>query len=257
MARDLHARHRRDRSRSRRSAPPASTSTRTRRRASPTRCSRRTASTPPSSTGCCRNAPTISACWRRRRRSTASTTSAPRRSTAIFDVAARDHAVHRARRAAPVDRLDQAHAGRRRRDPDRRGARSRQSAQRQEPVRSVCRPRGPTTVARATASTRSACRSGRRSSPPISPRRSRIEPVAIIPFEPQIFGTAANNGQMIAEVSAEPPHRRDVPAAGAAADRARPRSKKAKRRPADAAARQAAEASSAARSGRSVRVRQA
>jgi len=28
------------------------------------------------------------------------------------------------------------------------------------------------------------------------------EPVAIIPFEPQIFGTAANNGQMIAELSA-------------------------------------------------------
>ncbi len=28
------------------------------------------------------------------------------------------------------------------------------------------------------------------------------EPVAIIPFEPQLFGTAANNGQMIAEVSA-------------------------------------------------------
>jgi pilus assembly protein CpaE len=28
------------------------------------------------------------------------------------------------------------------------------------------------------------------------------EPVAVIPFEPQIFGTAANNGQMIAEVSA-------------------------------------------------------
>jgi pilus assembly protein CpaE len=27
------------------------------------------------------------------------------------------------------------------------------------------------------------------------------EPVAVIPFEPQIFGTAANNGQMIAEVS--------------------------------------------------------
>src|SRR5262249_26983045 len=27
------------------------------------------------------------------------------------------------------------------------------------------------------------------------------EPVAIIPFEPSIFGTAANNGQMIAEVS--------------------------------------------------------
>jgi pilus assembly protein CpaE len=28
------------------------------------------------------------------------------------------------------------------------------------------------------------------------------DPVAIIPFEPQLFGTAANNGQMIAEVSA-------------------------------------------------------
>ena len=28
-----------------------------------------------------------------------------------------------------------------------------------------------------------------------------VEPVAIIPFEPQLFGTAANNGQMIAEVS--------------------------------------------------------
>jgi pilus assembly protein CpaE len=27
------------------------------------------------------------------------------------------------------------------------------------------------------------------------------EPVAVIPFEPQLFGTAANNGQMIAELS--------------------------------------------------------
>jgi pilus assembly protein CpaE len=27
------------------------------------------------------------------------------------------------------------------------------------------------------------------------------EPVAVIPFDPQMFGTAANNGQMIAEVS--------------------------------------------------------
>jgi pilus assembly protein CpaE len=29
-----------------------------------------------------------------------------------------------------------------------------------------------------------------------------VEPAAIIPFEPQLFGTAANNGQMIAEVAA-------------------------------------------------------
>jgi len=27
------------------------------------------------------------------------------------------------------------------------------------------------------------------------------EPIAVIPFEPNVFGTAANNGQMIAEVS--------------------------------------------------------
>ena len=27
------------------------------------------------------------------------------------------------------------------------------------------------------------------------------QPLAVIPFEPQLFGTAANNGQMIAEVS--------------------------------------------------------
>jgi len=31
------------------------------------------------------------------------------------------------------------------------------------------------------------------------------EPIAVIPFEPQLFGTAANNGQMIAEVSAKHP----------------------------------------------------
>lgn len=31
------------------------------------------------------------------------------------------------------------------------------------------------------------------------------EPTAIIPFDPQLFGTAANNGQMIAEVSAKHP----------------------------------------------------
>jgi pilus assembly protein CpaE len=29
------------------------------------------------------------------------------------------------------------------------------------------------------------------------------QPVAVIPFEPQLFGAAANNGQMIAEVSAK------------------------------------------------------
>ena len=56
--------------------------------------------------------------------------------------AARDHALHRAGRAASVDRLDPAHAGERRRHPDRRGARPRQPAQRQEPVRLSARRAG-------------------------------------------------------------------------------------------------------------------
>ena len=66
------------------------------------------------------------------------------------------------------------------------------------------------------------------------------EPLVAIPFEPQMFGTAANNGQMIAEVSAGHQDRGDVPPAGADADRPR-RSQALARRPADAAAREADE----------------
>ncbi len=62
--------------------------------------------------------------------------------------------------------------------------------------------RGRTIAGRSIASTRSACRSGRRSSAADFAKALEDEPVAIIPFEPQLFGTAANNGQMIAEVSA-------------------------------------------------------
>ena len=43
-------------------------------------------------------------------------------------------------------------------------------------------------------------------------------PVASIPFDSRLFGTAANNGQMIAEISAQPPHHPDVSADRAAAD---------------------------------------
>ena len=91
----------------------------------------------------------------------------------IFDSLRAIDALHRARRAASMDRLDQAHAGERRRHPDRR----------RRPISPICAmprtwsiscaPRGRTTTARTTASTRSACRSGRRSSRPISPRRWR------------------------------------------------------------------------------------
>lgn len=61
--------------------------------------------------------------------------------------------------------------------------------------------RGRTTGARYTVSIKSACRSGRRLSPPIFAKALDDHPVAVIPFEPRVFGAAANNGQMIAETS--------------------------------------------------------
>ncbi len=98
-------------------------------------------------------------------------------------------------------RLDQAHADRRRRHPDRRGARSRQPAQCQEPARSAARgaPERQASVLLP--------QSGRRAEAAGDQagdfaKALEDEPVAIIPFEPQVFGTAANNGQMIAELSA-------------------------------------------------------
>src|SRR6202022_1348671 len=51
-----------------RSVPRVSTTIRIPRKGSRTRCSHPIASIPRSSTACCRNAPTISACWRHRRR---------------------------------------------------------------------------------------------------------------------------------------------------------------------------------------------
>ena len=45
--------------------------------------------------------------------------------------------------------------------------------------------------------------------------------MAVIPFEPQMFGTAANNGQMISEIAAGHRVSRDLPLAGAGPDRAR------------------------------------
>ena len=57
-----------------------------------------------------------------------------------------------------------------------------------------------TTIRRVWSSTASACRSGRKSRSPTSPRRSRRSRSAIIPHDAKLFGAAANNGQMIAEV---------------------------------------------------------
>ena len=67
------------------------------------------------------------------------------------------------------------------------------------------RPAAPTTIVRSICSIRSACRSGPEIKAADFAKALDDEPVAIIPFDPQLFGTAANNGQMIAEVSAKHP----------------------------------------------------
>ena len=77
----------------------------------------------------------------------------------------------------------------------------RQSAQYQESRRSAQGHRARTTESRSWFSTRSACRSVPRSRSRISVMRSELEPKIVIDFDAQLFGTAANNGQMIEEVS--------------------------------------------------------
>ena len=55
---------------------------------------------------------------------------------------------------------------------------------------------------RSIVSIRSACRSVRKSTRSEFAKAIESQPIAAIPFDPQMFGTAANNGQMIAEISA-------------------------------------------------------
>ena len=134
--------------------------------------------------------------------------------------AARDRAVRRARRAASVDRLDQADPGRRRRHPDRRRARSRQSAQHQESVRL---PQGgapersssallPQSDRRAQA----ARDQGRRFRQGAGRRAGRGHPVRTAAVRRGGEQRPDDRGDF-----REPPHRRDVPAAGAEIDRPR------------------------------------
>ena len=58
--------------------------------------------------------------------------------------------------------------------------------------------------------------------PEITPREFakaiESQPIASIPFDPRMFGTAANNGQMIAEISAKSSHHQDVSADRATVD---------------------------------------
>ena len=124
------------------------------------------------SIACCRNAPTISACSRRRRRSTASTISAAKPSSRSSMPLRATVPVRRARRAAPLDRLGQRTlvgadeilivAA-----PDLANLRNAKNLIDFLQRRAAQRP-----PAAASASTRSACRSGPRSSRAISPRRS-------------------------------------------------------------------------------------
>ena len=61
--------------------------------------------------------------------------------------------------------------------------------------------------------------------PEITPREFakalESQPIATIPFNSKMFGTAANNGQMIAADLRQAPHHHDVPADGATADGSR------------------------------------
>ena len=57
-----------------------------------------------------------------------------------------------------------------------------------------------------------------------------IAPMAVIPFDPQLFGNAANNGRMLGEMDAQNADRPDDQRDRACADRPRPRSRR-RRRP--------------------------
>ena len=122
----------------------------------------------------------------------------------ILDIAAHHDALHRARRAAhhgragPSALLVGADEILIVAAPDLANLRNAKN------MIDLLRQRGPTTGRRYSASIRSACRSGRRSTPADFAKAIESQPIAVIPFDPQLFGTAANNGQMIAEVAAEP-----------------------------------------------------
>ena len=183
------------------SAPPASTSTRTRRKASRKRCSRPNALDANlidrllSKCGDnCRSARRAGDARSRLR------SSRKRPSTALIDIVARLDALDRARPAARLDRLDAAHAGRRRRSDGRRRRPDLANLRNAKNMIDNLRAARPNDPPPRWSSTASACRSGRKSRPPISPRRSKRSRAPIIPHDAKLFGTAANNGQMIAEM---------------------------------------------------------
>ena len=124
---------------------------------------------------------------------------------------ARLGAVDRPRHSARLDRLDATHAGRRRRSRRRR----------RRPISPTCatprtsstritRRAAATTIRRVWSSTASACPSGRKSRSRISPRRSRSEPVAVIPHDAKLFGVGRQQRPDDRRNRAEGKDRRDV-----------------------------------------------
>ena len=91
-------------------------------------------------------------------------------------------------------------------------------AQRQEHVERAEGRRGPTTGRRCIVSIRSACPSARKSPRANSPRRSKASRSRPFRSIREMFGTAANNGQMIAADRRQPSHHQDVSADCATAD---------------------------------------
>ena len=136
-------------------------------------------------------------------------------------------------------RLDAAHADRRRRGHHRRRARSRQPAQRQEHHRQHSRRAAQRPSAAPDPQRRRHAEAAGNLASPISPRRSRSEPIAVIPHDAKLFGAAANNGQMIAEIE---PKGKTAETFGELAARASPdapRSRKRQARPVRSASGQA------------------
>ena len=124
------------------------------------------------------------------------------------DASAYESVIDQVRKSTPCVMLDlphvwrpwvQADAVRRRRNRHRRDARSRRAAERQEPARPGARPASQRRAAAAGAEP-----DGRAERPEIPAKEFGealgVEPALIVPFDPQLFGTAANNGQMLAEV---------------------------------------------------------
>ena len=187
-----------------RSAPPTSISTRIRRKASPRRSSRPSASTRSISTGCSRNARSTCRCWPRRRRSTASTISTRRPSSRS---STRRSAARRCSCSTfrmcwngwTKSTLMQADEVVITATPELANLRNTKNL---VDMLKKLRPNdGPPRLI--------VNQAGMPKRPEISAADFAeplgIAPMSVIPFEPQLFGNASNNGRMLGEMDAQNP----------------------------------------------------